>query len=149
MHFLRLHGHGACELRTDLSTENVDILSYIGPCVTYTHRLLVAEPGALESPVPLALAAPLCRRSTTRPFAPIPIRHRQASYIMKESIHPEYHEITVTCSCGNSFRTRSTVGHDLHVEVCSSCHPFYTGKQKIVDTAGRVDKFRKKYAGIA
>ncbi|HTW75523.1 MAG TPA: 50S ribosomal protein L31 [Steroidobacteraceae bacterium] len=68
---------------------------------------------------------------------------------MKESIHPEYQEITVTCTCGNSFKTRSTVGHDLHVEVCSSCHPFYTGKQKIVDTAGRVDKFRKKYAGVA
>jgi large subunit ribosomal protein L31 len=50
--------------------------------------------------------------------------------------------------CGNSFKTRSTVGHDLQVEVCSSCHPFYTGKQKILDTAGRVDKFRKKYSGI-
>jgi large subunit ribosomal protein L31 len=67
---------------------------------------------------------------------------------MKESIHPEYKEITVTCSCGNSFQTRSTVGHDLNIEVCASCHPFYTGKQKIVDTAGRVDKFRKKYAGV-
>jgi large subunit ribosomal protein L31 len=66
---------------------------------------------------------------------------------MKEKIHPPYKEITVTCSCGNTFKTRSTVGHDLHVEVCSSCHPFFTGKQKIVDTAGRVDKFRKKYAG--
>lgn len=65
---------------------------------------------------------------------------------MKLSIHPEYKEITVTCSCGNSFVTRSTLGRDLHVEVCSSCHPFFTGKQKIVDTAGRVDKFRKKYA---
>ncbi|MHB8405390.1 MAG: 50S ribosomal protein L31 [Gammaproteobacteria bacterium] len=65
---------------------------------------------------------------------------------MKPSIHPEYKEITVTCSCGNSFVTRSTLGRDLHVEVCSSCHPFFTGKQKIVDTAGRVDKFRKKYA---
>jgi large subunit ribosomal protein L31 len=68
---------------------------------------------------------------------------------MKDSIHPEYKEIAVNCSCGNSFKTRSTVGHDLQVEVCSSCHPFYTGKQKLVDTAGRVDKFRKKYAGIA
>jgi large subunit ribosomal protein L31 len=68
---------------------------------------------------------------------------------MKASIHPEYQEITVTCSCGNVFKTRSTVGHDLSLEVCSSCHPFYTGKQKMVDTAGRVDKFRKKYAGIA
>jgi len=65
---------------------------------------------------------------------------------MKEGIHPDYKQITVTCSCGNTFVTRSTLGHDLHVEVCSSCHPFFTGKQKIVDTAGRVDKFRKKYA---
>lgn len=64
---------------------------------------------------------------------------------MKADIHPEYKEITVSCSCGNSFVTRSTLGHDLHVEVCSQCHPFFTGKQKIVDTAGRVDKFRKKY----
>ena len=65
---------------------------------------------------------------------------------MKAAIHPEYREITVTCTCGNSFKTRSTLTEDLNVEVCSSCHPFYTGKQKIVDTAGRVDKFRKKYA---
>ncbi len=65
---------------------------------------------------------------------------------MKAGIHPEYKEITVTCSCGSTFQTRSTLGHDLQIEVCSSCHPFYTGKQKIVDTGGRVDKFRKKYA---
>jgi large subunit ribosomal protein L31 len=65
---------------------------------------------------------------------------------MKAAIHPEYKEITVTCSCGSTFQTRSTLGHDLQIEVCSSCHPFYTGKQKIVDTGGRVDKFRKKYA---
>jgi large subunit ribosomal protein L31 len=64
---------------------------------------------------------------------------------MKTAIHPEYKEINVTCSCGISFKTRSTMGKDLHVEVCSSCHPFYTGKQKIVDTAGRVEKFRQKY----
>jgi large subunit ribosomal protein L31 len=68
---------------------------------------------------------------------------------MKPKIHPEYREITVTCSCGNTFRTGSTLGHDLQVEVCSNCHPFYTGKQKIVDTAGRVDKFRKKYGVVA
>jgi large subunit ribosomal protein L31 len=68
---------------------------------------------------------------------------------MKAGAHPEYTEINVTCSCGNSFKTRSTVGRDLQIEVCSNCHPFYTGKQKIVDTAGRVDKFRKKYAGTA
>ncbi len=65
---------------------------------------------------------------------------------MKDSTHPEYKAISVTCSCGNTFETRSTVGHDLQLDVCSSCHPFYTGKQKMLDTAGRVDKFRKKYA---
>lgn len=68
---------------------------------------------------------------------------------MKPSIHPEYTLITVTCSCGNSFQTRSTLGHDLQIEVCSSCHPFYTGKQKIVDSGGRVDRFRKKYGMAA
>jgi len=65
---------------------------------------------------------------------------------MKAKIHPGYSEITITCSCGNSWTTRSTLTRDLHVEVCSACHPFYTGKQKIVDTAGRVEKFRQKYA---
>ncbi|CAK0748759.1 50S ribosomal subunit protein L31 [Gammaproteobacteria bacterium] len=64
---------------------------------------------------------------------------------MKEGIHPNYKQMKVVCSCGNEFTTSSTLGRDLHVEVCSACHPFYTGKQKIVDTAGRVDKFRKKY----
>jgi large subunit ribosomal protein L31 len=65
---------------------------------------------------------------------------------MKPIIHPDYQEITVTCACGNTFKTGSTLGHDLHVEVCSNDHPFYTGKQKIVDTAGRVERFRQKYA---
>jgi large subunit ribosomal protein L31 len=64
---------------------------------------------------------------------------------MKAGIHPDYHEIKVVCSCGNEFTTRSTMKDELHVEVCSACHPFYTGKQKIVDTGGRVDKFRRKY----
>ncbi|MCP1727982.1 large subunit ribosomal protein L31 [Natronospira proteinivora] len=64
---------------------------------------------------------------------------------MKAQIHPEYAEVNVTCSCGNQFTTRSTLGKDLQVEVCSACHPFFTGKQKIMDTAGRVDKFRRKY----
>ncbi len=68
---------------------------------------------------------------------------------MKEGIHPAYNEIDVTCSCGNTFKLRSTLTEALHVEVCSSCHPFYTGKQKIVDTAGRVDKFRRKYGASA
>ncbi len=65
---------------------------------------------------------------------------------MKTDIHPEYQEIQVTCSCGSTWATRSTMTKALHVEVCSNCHPFYTGKQKIVDTAGRVEKFRQKYA---
>ena len=65
---------------------------------------------------------------------------------MKADIHPKYAEIQVTCSCGNTFQTRSTLTEDLQIEVCSNCHPFYTGKQKIVDTGGRVDKFRKKYS---
>ncbi len=64
---------------------------------------------------------------------------------MKDAIHPKYAEIDVACSCGNTFKTRSTVGKSLHVEVCSACHPFYTGKQKVVDTAGRIDKFRQRY----
>ncbi len=65
---------------------------------------------------------------------------------MKAEIHPAYAEVEVTCSCGNKFKTRSTIGKPaLHVEVCSECHPFYTGTQKIVDTAGRIEKFRSKY----
>jgi large subunit ribosomal protein L31 len=68
---------------------------------------------------------------------------------MKPEIHPTYAPIKVICSCGNAFTTRSTLGQDLNVEVCSSCHPFYTGKQKIVDSGGRVDKFRKRYSKAA
>jgi len=64
---------------------------------------------------------------------------------MKADTHPEYTQITVTCGCGNTFKTGSTLGQDLQVEVCAACHPFYTGKQKMLDTAGRVDKFRRKY----
>ncbi len=65
---------------------------------------------------------------------------------MKPEIHPQYKEIKIVCSCGNSFETSSTVGKDiLLIEICSKCHPFYTGKQKITDTAGRVEKFQKKY----
>lgn len=61
--------------------------------------------------------------------------------------HPKYEEVIVTCSCGNTFKTRSTVGRkDLHIEVCSACHPFYTGQQKLVDTSGRIEKFKQKYA---
>ena len=65
---------------------------------------------------------------------------------MKQGIHPEYTVTQVTCTCGNTFTTRSTAKHgQIHADVCSACHPFYTGKQKIIDTAGRVEKFNKKY----
>jgi large subunit ribosomal protein L31 len=64
---------------------------------------------------------------------------------MKPDIHPEYKEITVTCVCGSTFKTRSTADK-IELEICSACHPFYTGKQKLVDTAGRVERFRKRYA---
>ena len=64
---------------------------------------------------------------------------------MKQGIHPEYNEIKVSCSCGESFVTRSTAGKEVLLDVCSKCHPFYTGKQKIIDTAGRVDRFQQKY----
>jgi len=64
---------------------------------------------------------------------------------MKADIHPNYVAVNVACSCGNTFETRSTAGKDLTLDVCSECHPFYTGKQKVLDTAGRVDKFRQKY----
>ena len=66
---------------------------------------------------------------------------------MKEGIHPEYKETTITCVCGNVIETRSTK-KDIKVEICSQCHPFMTGKQKIMDTAGRVERFKKKYAGL-
>ena len=65
---------------------------------------------------------------------------------MKPEIHPKYANVKVKCACGNEFETRSTNGKDLSVDICSNCHPFYTGKQKLVDTAGRVDRFRRKYA---
>lgn len=65
---------------------------------------------------------------------------------MKAEIHPNYQEVTVSCACGHSFKTKSTLGEELHVEICSECHPFFTGKQKLVDTAGRVDRFKRRYA---
>ncbi|MDZ4805100.1 MAG: 50S ribosomal protein L31 [Candidatus Eisenbacteria bacterium] len=63
---------------------------------------------------------------------------------MKEGIHPAYHDTTITCVCGNIFQTRSTK-KDFHVEICNACHPFFTGKQKLIDTAGSIDKFNKRY----
>jgi large subunit ribosomal protein L31 len=80
------------------------------------------------------------------PSAPVePAGTDQKECQMKPEIHPDYNEIEVTCSCGNTFKTNSTMKKALHVEVCSACHPFYTGKQKIIDTAGRVEKFNRKY----
>jgi large subunit ribosomal protein L31 len=67
---------------------------------------------------------------------------------MKADIHPAYHEIDVVCACGNTFKTRST-SPEIHVEICSACHPFYTGTQKLMDTAGRVERFRKKYGNTS
>jgi large subunit ribosomal protein L31 len=64
---------------------------------------------------------------------------------MKQGIHPEYRQATVRCACGNNFLTRSTKD-DIHVEVCSVCHPYYTGKQRLMDTAGRVERFRRKWS---
>jgi large subunit ribosomal protein L31 len=65
---------------------------------------------------------------------------------MKAAIHPHYSEVRVLCACGNNFTTRSTHQGDIHVEICAACHPFFTGKQKLMDTAGRVERFRRKYA---
>ncbi len=64
---------------------------------------------------------------------------------MKTDIHPEYDEVNVKCSCGNTFTTRSTKHGEQHVELCNECHPFYTGKQKLVDSGGRVERFNKRY----
>ena len=65
---------------------------------------------------------------------------------MKNGIHPEYVECTVRCACGETFVTRSTKGSELRVDICSKCHPFYTGKQKLVDTGGRVERFKRRFA---
>jgi large subunit ribosomal protein L31 len=94
----------------------------------------------LQPPVELALCSGRTSFILSRPLG---------AATMKPEIHPNYTAIKVVCSCGNEFTTRSTLGQDLHVEVCSSCHPFYTGKQKIVDSGGRVDKFRKRYSKAA
>jgi large subunit ribosomal protein L31 len=65
--------------------------------------------------------------------------------VAMKKIHPSYNVVKVTCSCGHEFNINSTLGSDLHIEVCSKCHPFYTGQQKLVDTAGRIEKFKNKY----
>jgi len=73
------------------------------------------------------------------------LRDSKGTAVMKAGIHPAYNEINVICACGHVFKTRSTHKGDMRVEICSSCHPFFTGKQKLMDTAGRIDRFEKKY----
>ncbi|WP_263082078.1 50S ribosomal protein L31 [Endozoicomonas sp. Mp262] len=68
---------------------------------------------------------------------------------MKPEIHPNYEEITVSCSCGNKIQTRSTLCKDLSIEVCSKCHPFYTGTQKVMDTGGRIERFNKRFGKLS
>lgn len=68
---------------------------------------------------------------------------------MKEGIHPDYSEITATCSCGNVIKTNSTLGKDINLDVCDKCHPFYTGKQRVVDSGGRVDRFTKRFGALS
>lgn len=65
---------------------------------------------------------------------------------MKEGLHPKLNDITITCACGASYQSASAVEKDYQVEICANCHPFFTGKQKFIDTAGKIDKFKKKYA---
>jgi large subunit ribosomal protein L31 len=76
---------------------------------------------------------------------PEPLR-KELAKTMKAGIHPAYQEVNVLCACGSSFKTRSTHKGDIRVEICASCHPFFTGRQKLVDTEGRVSRFEKKYA---
>src|SRR3954453_6398670 len=81
-------------------------------------------------------------RATTRSW---PVVARARLHLVKQGIHPEYTEAHVRCTCGNEFTTRSTQG-EIHVEICSNCHPFYTGRQKLVDTGGRVERFQRRVA---
>lgn len=94
-----------------------ELFKYMAPCVLATRQLNFLS------------------------FQFVPMRSK-----VKSGIHPEYATATVKCACGATWQTRSTVG-ELHLDICSNCHPFYTGKQKLVDTAGRVERFRQKYAG--
>jgi large subunit ribosomal protein L31 len=93
----------------------------------------------------MCIPVPVHVRKTGRPGD-----HDERKRGMKPDIHPQYNVTTVTCSCGNTFTTRSTAKNgQIHAETCSACHPFYTGKQRVLDTAGRVAKFQQKYAKAA
>ena len=74
------------------------------------------------------------------------LQERFKQLMAKQGIHPTYNEINVKCACGTQFATRSTHNGDIRVEICSACHPFFTGKQKMIDTAGRIERFRRKFA---
>lgn len=74
----------------------------------------------------------------------VPLKRYEIGEKMKENIHPKYQKCKVTCACGNTFETRSTI-KEINVEICSECHPFYTGKKKLVDSGGRIEKFKRKY----
>jgi large subunit ribosomal protein L31 len=98
-----------------------------------SYSLFPAFPQLLNLPNPPTMEEKDCRKGLSRAMP-------------KEKIHPKYDAVHVKCACGNSFETRSTHKGDIHVEICSVCHPFFTGKQRLVDTAGRVERFRRKYA---
>lgn len=88
-------------------------------------------------------------KTTTKMAKPEKVEktEKKATTGTADNKHPSYEEVVVTCSCGNTFKTRSTLGRkDLHLEICSECHPFFTGKQKSADTSGRIEKFKQKYA---
>jgi large subunit ribosomal protein L31 len=101
----------------------------VGPLLTDPLRLFASIALRAESKYNRSTAGKVC-------FQAMP----------KEKIHPTYEAVRVLCACGNNFETRSTHKGDIHVEICSACHPFFTGKQRLVDTAGRVERFRRKYA---
>jgi len=113
-------------------------------------RIIVAAPSlGFWHPIPYnqSLSAGLATRLDHPWKYTAQIGRLDRSPTMKEGIHPDYHEVTVHCACGSTFKTRSTIKNDLlKVEICSSCHPFFTGKQKLLDTAGRIERFQRKYA---
>jgi large subunit ribosomal protein L31 len=101
----------------------------------------------------MAQAEPMRRTSQTLDFGhparlSFPAILKRTRCPVKADIHPEYYTATVTCACGNTFQTRSTQA-EIHTDICANCHPFYTGKQKLIDTAGRVERFRQKYGKTA
>ncbi len=87
------------------------------------------------------------REGTSRPLEAAALVWANGRISLKNDVHPDYVECTITCACGNAFATRATKP-DIHVEICSSCHPFFTGKQKFVDSEGRVERFRKRYGNL-